>query len=422
MKKIFILLVLTSVFTFAQVELSHKNSKKDFLPFFYIDVAGYKLDNLDLAKLDIFIKVPYSRIQFIKDKNSYYANYALIISLYDDDDNLKLEKLWMEKITAPSFVQTTSKKNFNISYKSFKVKPGNYKFICRLEDNNSRKVYTYKSELVIKQFDTTTSLSDVILVSSFLETGEGTKIIPNISNIISSKDTSLSFYYEIYSPIEQTVDITYRIKNLEDQILIETPKTYTVKQGRNEINETLNGVQFALGRFKLEVVLKDELQIEKRTNKQFSSQLFGFPPSIQDLDLAIEQMQFIATPNEIDEIQEEENYDNRLKKFINYWKKLDPSPNTVENETLNEYYRRVDYANAHFKGYFKGWKSDMGMIYITLGPPDQVTRRPFQMDSKPYEVWDYYSLNRSFIFVDQTNFGDYRLMNPSYGDWFRYRP
>ena len=87
-----------------------------------------------------------------------------------------------------------------------------------------------------------------------------------------------------------------------------------------------------------------------------------------------------------------------------------------------EYYRRVEYANAHFKGYFKGWKSDMGMVYITLGPPDQVTRRPYEMDSRPYEVWEYYTLNMNFVFVDNTNFGDYRLQNPTYGDWFRYRP
>ena len=89
---------------------------------------------------------------------------------------------------------------------------------------------------------------------------------------------------------------------------------------------------------------------------------------------------------------------------------------------MNEYYRRVEYANENFNGYFKGWRSDMGMVYITLGPPDQVTRRPYEIDSKPYEIWDYYILNRSFIFVDQTNFGDYRLENPAYGDWFRYRP
>ena len=61
----------------------------------------------------------------------------------------------------------------------------------------------------------------------------------------------------------------------------------------------------------------------------------------------------------------------------------------------------------------------MGMIYIVLGPPDNVDRHPFEYDSKPYEIWYYYDINRSFYFLDETGFGDYRLLNRNY-DWFRY--
>jgi len=54
----------------------------------------------------------------------------------------------------------------------------------------------------------------------------------------------------------------------------------------------------------------------------------------------------------------------------------------------------------------------MGMIYILFGPPNSVDRHPFDIDSKPYEVWYYYQKDRQFMFVDETGFGDYRLMNP----------
>ncbi len=131
-------------------------------------------------------------------------------------------------------------------------------------------------------------------------------------------------------------------------------------------------------------------------------------------------MMYIASPSEIDYIKEAKTYDEKLKRYLAFWKKKDPTPNTPENEVLNEYYRRVDYANANFKSYYEGWRTDMGMIYITLGPPDQVERHPFEYDSKPYEIWYYYNLNRRFIFVDETGFGDYRLLNPDFTDW-RYR-
>lgn len=62
----------------------------------------------------------------------------------------------------------------------------------------------------------------------------------------------------------------------------------------------------------------------------------------------------------------------------------------------------------------------MGMVYVTLGSPNNVERHPFEYDSKPYEVWDYYDINRRFVFVDQTGFGDYRLVTPFFGE-YRYR-
>jgi len=68
-----------------------------------------------------------------------------------------------------------------------------------------------------------------------------------------------------------------------------------------------------------------------------------------------------------------------------------------------------------------GWRSDRGMVYTILGTPNNIDRHPFEYDSKPYEVWEYYDLNRSFVFLDQTGFGDYRLITPLTGDMYRYR-
>ena len=92
------------------------------------------------------------------------------------------------------------------------------------------------------------------------------------------------------------------------------------------------------------------------------------------------------------------------------------------NPILNEYYRRIEYANKKFKALGEGWRSDMGMIYVTFGPPTNVERHPMDMNSKPYEIWEYNELDRTFIFLDQTGFGDYRLVNPDYSRWPGYRP
>jgi hypothetical protein len=56
----------------------------------------------------------------------------------------------------------------------------------------------------------------------------------------------------------------------------------------------------------------------------------------------------------------------------------------------------------------------MGMIFILFGPPSNIERHPFEIDYKPYEIWYYYELNREFVFVDETGFGEYRLVSPIY--------
>jgi GWxTD domain-containing protein len=104
--------------------------------------------------------------------------------------------------------------------------------------------------------------------------------------------------------------------------------------------------------------------------------------------------------------------EEKKRLFLEFWEKKDPTPGTQENELMNEYYRRVNFSNQNFSGYLEGWKSDMGMVYILFGPPSDIERHPFELQTKPYEVWYYYELNRTFIFVDESGFGEYRLITP----------
>jgi len=76
-----------------------------------------------------------------------------------------------------------------------------------------------------------------------------------------------------------------------------------------------------------------------------------------------------------------------------------------------EYYRRIEYANAHFSVVSPGWKSDRGRIYILYGRPDEIERHPMEIGLKPYEIWHYYSSSHTFYFVDENGYGDYRLVS-----------
>ena len=164
-------------------------------------------------------------------------------------------------------------------------------------------------------------------------------------------------------------------------------------------------------------IWKEIISIERA----FNSRIYGVPLSIVDLDKAVSQLIYIATPEEKDFIEDTKDFNEKMKRFLDFWEKKKPNSRVEENPILIEYYRRIDYANKNFKGFSEGWRSDMGMIYVTFGPPSQVERHPMDSNSKPYEIWYYYELDRSFVFIDDTGFNDYRLYNPDYSRWPGYR-
>ena len=83
-------------------------------------------------------------------------------------------------------------------------------------------------------------------------------------------------------------------------------------------------------------------------------------------------------------IPEEENEflklatDEEKDRFIEtFWAKRDPSRGTGEYEFKDEWYQRLEYVNKTFtRGLNKGWRSDMGKVYLFFGKPWRTTATP----------------------------------------------
>ncbi|MGK9477618.1 GWxTD domain-containing protein [Melioribacter sp. OK-6-Me] len=424
--KRFVLLFVCFVYTIsAQVESSEDINISKFEPIFYTDFVQYKVaDDTNKIRLDVFFQVPYANIQFVKKGNTFFAEYSLSVIFYEPKtDKMIFERIWKERISTTDFDETISKNNFNISYKSFPLDAGDYKIKCILEDTDSRKTHSYTYNVSLKKFNRDLSASDILLVKDILKNESGEVIVPNVSRIVTNKDNVLRFYYEIYSTEKRELEITYLLEHLDSENKIEEKRTLSLNEGINTVYDSLSTLKFILGTYKLLMTAKDiKSNLNAEAQKVVLSKITGLPNSITDIDKAIEQMIYIASPTDLAYIKEGKTYEERLMRFLEFWDKKKPNPKMLINPIMNEYYRRVEYANKNFKAFGnEGWRTDMGMIYITFGPPSYVERHPFDPDSKPYEIWDYYELNRSFVFIDQTGFGDYRLLNPDYSRWPGYR-
>ncbi|HEY6572154.1 MAG TPA: GWxTD domain-containing protein [Candidatus Eisenbacteria bacterium] len=124
---------------------------------------------------------------------------------------------------------------------------------------------------------------------------------------------------------------------------------------------------------------------------------------------SLEVLRYVAAPAEIDEMERLDGPEARKAYWEQFWRRRDPTPETDQNEQLEEFYRRVQYANQHFAVGIAGWRTDMGRIYIQNGAPDEVVRNPFNFDRPPEEIWYYYKNQVRFVFVDRNGFGRFEL-------------
>ena len=124
---------------------------------------------------------------------------------------------------------------------------------------------------------------------------------------------------------------------------------------------------------------------------------------------AIESRKYILTDAQLDSMLTG-TPDEQQQKFRAFWKKKDPTPRTVWNEYMVEYFRRVDEAFEKYRTVktMNGVYTDRGRIHILYGPPEDVERM-LPPDGPPQEIWLYPSLKIKFIFIDPSRNGSYYL-------------
>ena len=135
-----------------------------------------------------------------------------------------------------------------------------------------------------------------------------------------------------------------------------------------------------------------------------------------------EEVPYIVTNSERNAFLDLKTDADRDAFIQNFWAIRNPDPNSPANEFRDEYYRRLAYANDQFgsPGRHDGWRTDRGMVYITLGPPQQLTPYRASQYLTPLEIWFYQSPSPNHalppyfyvVFYQRSLNEDYKLYSP----------
>lgn len=397
-------------FILAQGNETSFNPDSD-VPFFYYDAIAYPVETRDSIRMEIFIKVPFDAIQFLKDGAEFVSRYEISLLLFNEDEVQAASRIWTQEVRTKSFGETGSREHFDINRVNFMVRPGNYLLTIGVMDMDTRKRGFRKKKIDVKDmYDQSIVISRINLIERIIERTEGKdELIPAVIGSVSDVDSIFHISFSVLSDGGEGI-IHYSIYSMKSELITEKTLKCSFKKGITEKILAIPKKELSFNKYRLKVFIKLNGN-SASSERMFKMRWIGMSNFIDNLDEAIEQLKYIAPQGVIKTLRKGTQQEKK-KAYLEFWKKKDPTPNTRENELMNEYFRRVQYSNEHFSGFQKGWRTDMGMIFILFGPPNDVERYPFEIQSKPYEIWHYYEINRDFLFVDESGFGEYRLISP----------
>lgn len=380
-------------------------------PVFALQMFNFAADSLELSKLLVQLNFPFSNIQFIRNRETddeqkkFRADVQATLTISDSSSEEVASIKWKSEVYAQDYKETKLEDKYGFTRNSVDLKPGKYNFKIELKDLETQRSCDMQGTVKLTDyFSQKFAISDLLFVNSM----DFLKGAPSEKN-----EDAFYVYYEIYNiPQNDTARMRYKIELANGQIQDSGVETF---QSQGQITKKyfpISRETFSTN-FQVDITVYyngDSLSVLKQLYPSSKSQ----GPIYENLDESIEQLTYIADKKEIvrmKKLQEEE----KLNAFNEFWKKKDPTPETAVNEYFNEYYRRIRIANERFEGVLPGWRTQMGMVFIKLGPPTYVNQ-PYNdtyvnpiYGRRKRVVWIYNMLNRRVIF--ELLGADYRISN-----------
>ncbi|MFN8396281.1 MAG: GWxTD domain-containing protein [Bacteroidia bacterium] len=141
------------------------------------------------------------------------------------------------------------------------------------------------------------------------------------------------------------------------------------------------------GEYLVELYLFKDDSLVAETARTFFIDWKQLKDVFADLNAAIEMMDYVATPDQIQQLQLIKDADEQQKAFLDFWASRANPSQEGPVDAIERYFSRIFYANENFNEVIPGWRTDRGKILTLYGPPDHQTSMTF--NGRLYEAWTY---------------------------------
>ncbi|MCX6149781.1 MAG: GWxTD domain-containing protein [Ignavibacteriales bacterium] len=382
-------------------------------------------DNFDVNCFIPF-RVSYEQLVFVKDNSKFTARFNITIEATDSLTKNVFRETVEKTISLDNFELTSRKDLYSQGFLKMKLGDGKYKILPIFSDDNSGAEFKLKEIL----FEISSKKKEEILKPFVVEQNkevvinDSTMVLANYNDFIPFSPKN----YDLIIPVQDTTinSIDLEISN-SDSLVLKTKieesfiSSFSFNESENKIFVSINKTSSLTKNFVTHSINQNLMEGEynfKVTLNNLKS--FSFPLSVSwiekptalmNIDFAIKILKYVASEEDI-KIINKASSKTLYQSLCNYWKKLDPTPQTTFNELMFEFYERVDYSVLNYSvlGANNGSETDRGKIYIQYGKPDEINRI-YTNANNVSEIWAYNSPSRKFLFRDKTGLGNFVLEN-----------
>jgi GWxTD domain-containing protein len=407
---------------------------QEAVPEFFVDAVVTRGAGVShQSRVDLYLRIPFERLSFKNSIDGFTARYEVSVEALTPTGNGLTStpvrsRTWDATFRVPTYAETTSSSAFVSTTQAIDLDPGSYQLSVHVRDLASGESFVRELPLEVRDLNRPHAISDLTLLESY--DPATLSIVPRADNVVGTEEPGFDLFCEVFSAAPRQVRIRHQVLRIHKdggshpipeegldpssgEVVSERSAVIDLTTGRSQHVVHVPIEDMKVGTYGARAWIEDgDGNVIDETFKVVQVRWTGLAAHIQDVDLAIEQLEYIANRKDLQHIRSAPTRAERYARFRAFWDRRDPTPGTRRNESMEEYYYRVNFANRRYSAVTDGWKTDRGFVLVKFGEPDIVERRPHSFDFEPYEVWVYQRMGRQYIFVDKTGFGDYQLLVP----------
>jgi len=370
----------------------------------------------DTTLVLVSISIPNRALTFTREGDRYRAPYEVKLSLNRGDVEAANVNV-MEIVRVGSFREVNRTDESVIFQHYFHVVPGSYTVSAMVRDVGGSRAATQQVTVAVPAF-AGGRLSTPLLVyeatgRSTLDSAPGLLASPR-SSAVFGRDSTVGIYIEAYGQGSR-LPIDFVVRNDKGAQLWRDSATLARRGGlfSGIVSVPISTVGVGIA----------QVSFKRRDNPDsvgaplFVS--FGEDIPLMSFEDMVGYLRFFASPGRLNALRDAPP-ERRATVWAQFLRATDPIPETPINEEMQAYFGRIQVANAQFRmDRNPGWLSDRGMVFVSLGDPDQIVERNVNQaitttqmsNTTRFQFWQYRQYNAQLVFYDEA--GSWRLTRPS---------